>query len=76
MTTIRRRVLRPPRLPSQPVPVDRFRLAVEKKHRQLEQERIVLARWMTRLKRAFHSIERRQVRVVRLEREIARLERV
>ncbi len=37
-------------------------------------EQALLARWMGRLKRAFHAVEKSQAQVARLEREIARLE--
>ncbi|HKB35755.1 MAG TPA: hypothetical protein VKD72_04830 [Gemmataceae bacterium] len=43
-------------------------------HARLDAERATLARWMTRLKRAFHFVEKSQARAGRLEREIARLE--
>ena len=42
---------------------------------RLEAEQQSLARWMTRLKRAFHAVENNlSERRCRLEREIARLE--
>jgi len=41
---------------------------------RLDQERAALARWMTRLKRAFHAVEKHQLRVARLERQITRQE--
>lgn len=41
---------------------------------RLESEQQSLARWMTRLKRAFHAVERSQRKATRLAREIARLE--
>jgi hypothetical protein len=40
----------------------------------LGQERITLTRWMARLRRAFHTVERTQQRISRLERQLARLE--
>jgi hypothetical protein len=75
MSTVRRRILRPDR----PVRPDRAadqrrRLAVAKAQRRLEQERVALARWMSRLKSAFHAVERGQLRVARLERKLAQLE--
>jgi hypothetical protein len=36
--------------------------------------RATLARWMTRLKRTFHAVERSQRNVARIERLLARLE--
>jgi len=41
---------------------------------RLEVERASLARWMTRLKRSFHSFEKIQARVSRLEKDIAKFE--
>jgi hypothetical protein len=42
---------------------------------KLEAEQQCLIRWMSRLKRAFHAVEKQQQKVTRLEREIARLQR-
>ena len=75
MSTVRRRILRS----DLPIRTDRaadqrHRLAVAKAQRRLEQERVALARWMSRLKRAFHAVERGQLRVARLERKLAQLE--
>jgi hypothetical protein len=41
---------------------------------KLEAEQQSLSRWMSRLKRAFHAVEKQQQKVTRLEREIARLQ--
>jgi hypothetical protein len=41
---------------------------------RLETEQQTLSRWMSRLKRAFHAVEKQQQKVTRLEREIARLQ--
>ena len=70
MTTVRRRhVIRPPatsnQAPSRRLPALRSKL-------ELEQE--ALSRWMTRLKRAFHSFEKFQQRTARLEKQIRTLE--
>ena len=70
MTTIRRRnVIRPPasstHSPSRRLPALRSKL---------EREQETLARWMTRLKRAFHSFEKFQQRTARLEKKIRTLE--
>jgi hypothetical protein len=75
MSTVRRRILRPD-LPVRPdrAADQRRRLAVAKAQRRLEQERVALARWISRLKRAFHAVERGQLRVARLERKLAQLE--
>lgn len=40
----------------------------------LAKERAGLARWMARLKRAFHTMEKSQARIARLERSLLRLE--
>ena len=70
MTTPRRRVLRPLRLDNsdgareRKLAARRVRLAAEKQS---------LDRWMTRLKRAFHAVEKQQTKVARLERAIEQL---
>jgi hypothetical protein len=71
MTTPRRRILRPPRVP-QPDPRQAERL--RKLHERLATDRAALARWMTRLRRAFHRVEQLQRSVARAEREIHRSE--
>lgn len=67
--TPRRRVLRPamsaPKAVSAQLSSWRARLAVEQQ---------ALSRWMTKLKRAFHSLEKHQQRVARLERQIRQME--
>jgi lipid II:glycine glycyltransferase (peptidoglycan interpeptide bridge formation enzyme) len=47
---------------------------IEKLRTRLSQERTSLARWQTRLKRAFTTVEKHQKRIGRLERQIAFLE--
>ena len=69
--TPRRRVIRPPR-PATNDALRQRKLADRGTRLQLEQQR--LSRWMSRLKRAFHAVEKQQKTVSRLEREIARLE--
>jgi hypothetical protein len=69
MTTVRRRVLRPPA--SATTSVSRRLPALRTK---LEREQEALMRWMTRLKRSFHSLEKHQLRTARLERQIRTLE--
>ena len=69
MTTVRRRVIRPPA--SSTNSVSRRLPALRTK---LERERESLTRWMTRLKRAFHSVEKHQLKTARLERQIRTLE--
>ena len=56
MTTVRRRVLRPARLPATADASTVMR--VEKRRAKLEYERRSLARWMARLRRAFHAMEK------------------
>jgi len=69
--TPRRRVLRSPR----PVPVDTAQQRkLASRRTRLQTEHQSLSRWMSRLKRAFHAVEKQQQKVSRLEREIARLE--
>jgi septal ring factor EnvC (AmiA/AmiB activator) len=70
MTAPRRRIVPPAAATSSRPQAAPQRLA--KLHRQLEQERAALARWMRRLKRAFHSMERLQQRIACIERQIAR----
>jgi hypothetical protein len=71
MTTPRRRILRPPR-PTQPDPRRAERL--RKLRERLAVDRAALARWMTRLRRAFHRVELLQRSMARVEREIHRSE--
>jgi predicted RNase H-like nuclease (RuvC/YqgF family) len=44
------------------------------KREQLDKEQQTLGRWMSRLRRAFHAVEKQQRRVANLERTIARLD--
>jgi hypothetical protein len=71
MSTVRRRVLRPPRGTA---PDPQKQLQIEKRRTKLELERASLDRWMLRMKRAFHAFEKQQHRVSRLERQIRQLE--
>ena len=70
-TTLRRRVIRPQR-PATDDTLRQRKVAARRTRLQLEQQS--LSRWMSRLKRAFHAVEKQQKAVSRLEREIARLE--
>lgn len=68
MSTPRRRVIRPPAL---------FRITTPrllKLRSKLDREQRSLQRWLIRLKGSFHSFEKIQLRVTRLEREIHSLE--
>ncbi len=70
-TAVRRRVLRPVR----PDPDDSQRQQKQAtKREQLRKEQQHLGRWMARLKRAFHAVEKQQRRVARIERQVAILE--
>lgn len=69
--TPRRRIIRPANPQANSQHHDRQN---QKLRARLEQERTALNRWMARLRRAFHSVEKIQRRVVRLERQIANLE--
>jgi septal ring factor EnvC (AmiA/AmiB activator) len=71
MPVPRRRLIRSPALPdSRP---DRQR-KVQKLRDRLAHERTTLARWQTRLKRAFNAVEKSQKRIARLERQLTNLE--
>jgi hypothetical protein len=65
----RRRLVRPTADPPRsPCP-----LRLQKLRTRLGQERATLAHWMARLRRAFHTVERTQQRIARLERQVTRL---
>ena len=71
MNAPRRRVLRPLRaIASEPHRQEKLL----KYRGRLHKEQQVLARWMSKLKRAFHAMERQQRKVARLEGVIAQLE--
>lgn len=70
-TTPRRRVLRT--APTATDDTARLRKLGTRRIR-LQAEQQVLTRWMPRLRRAFHAVEKQQQKISRLEREIARLE--
>jgi hypothetical protein len=72
MTEPRRRIVRqPPQVPvSDPYQQARLRRLRER----LADERASLARWMTRLRRAFNAVLKRQRAVARIEREINKRE--
>ena len=48
---------------------------IQKLRSRLEAERKALHRWMARLKRAFHAVEKIQRRINRIEHQLARLEK-
>ena len=70
MTTPRRRVLRPVR--EEPPDPQHERLR-QRRQAQLAQERAAFERWMARLRRAGNEVAKRQKRIVRLERLLARM---
>ena len=70
-TTPRRRVLRSPQTMTEDTARQR-KIATRRTRLQSEQQ--VLSRWMSRLRRSFHAVEKQQLKISRLEREIARLE--
>lgn len=72
MTMPRRRLIRPALVPVVPNP-QRQRQA-QKMRERLEHERAALARWQTRLRRAFNAVEKCQRTIARLERKINHLE--
>ena len=72
MSTPRRRLVRPATSPLPPEPQDQRR--IQKLRAQLEHERVALARWQKRLRRAFTTVEKLQAKVARIERNITALE--
>lgn len=72
MSMPRRRLIRPTLAP---VPTNPNRQRqVQKLRDRLEHERIALARWQKRFKRAFNSVEKIQARIARIERQLSLLE--
>ena len=72
MSTARRRLVRPPAAAPASDPNRTRRL--QRLRARLEKERAALARWMVRLKRSFHAMERLQRSAARVERQITTLE--
>jgi septal ring factor EnvC (AmiA/AmiB activator) len=72
MPNPRRRIVRPPSLTASPSPQHQAR--AQKLRQRLDQERSALARWQTRLKRAFNTVQKQQKCIARLERQITQLE--
>ena len=68
MTRVRRRILRPPAEPAVDTTEARRR---QRWREQLIADRQALRRWMSRFKRAFHTIDRLQSRISRLERQLS-----
>lgn len=67
MNEPRRRIIRPPLVAT-------ASSMLERRRHQLNLERAGLARWLSRLKRAFHKVDRHHRRIRSLERQITRLE--
>jgi hypothetical protein len=72
MSTPRRRIVRPAS-PTDPAAQRRQR-RVQKLRGWLVEDRSALDRRMSRLRRAFHAVERLQQRVARLDRQLSSLE--
>jgi len=68
---MRRSIIRPASIP---LPNPQRQQQVQRLRSRLDKERTSLARWMSRLKRSFHAVEKGQLRVSNLERRITRLE--
>ncbi len=68
MSQVRRRVLRPAPITTVDAPESRRK---ERQRQQLVADRLSLRRWMTRLKRAFNTVDRLHARIARLERSLA-----
>ena len=67
---VRRRVIRPPA--PEPLSVLRHQERQRKQQARLAKEREIFDRWMVKLRRAFHTVERSQRKIARLERDLAR----
>ena len=72
MTKVRRQIQRQHR--ENPAVEVRRIARIRKKYDDLIKEQEALSRWMTRLKRAFHKVEKLQERIARMERQLAELE--
>jgi lipid II:glycine glycyltransferase (peptidoglycan interpeptide bridge formation enzyme) len=70
MTTPRRRIIRPTVVLSNPPSHEK----ISQVRSRLQKERGDFARWMSRLKRAFHVVEKTQQRINRLERQLTQME--
>jgi hypothetical protein len=71
MSMPRRQIVRPAPIPT-PDPDRQRRL--QRLRARLEEERAACTRWMPRLKRAFHAVEKSQLKIARLERQITQME--
>ena len=71
MTTLRRRLVRPPSPPSENGQLQR---QLRTLRGNLERERLALVRWQIRLKRAFNAVTKHQKRITRIERQLIQME--
>lgn len=67
-TATRRRVLRPA---ATPLADHRLQIQLQRKRSQLEKERATFNRWLRRVRRAFHAVEKQQAKIARIERQLA-----
>lgn len=72
MSMPRRRLIRPALTPA-PINPNRHR-QVQKLRERLEHEHAALARWQTKLKRAFNTVEKCQKAISRIERQLTQVE--
>jgi hypothetical protein len=72
MTTPRRRIIRPTR--NGPAADPQRQRQLQRLRERLAHERVALARWQKRLRRAFTAVERSHKALARLERRVAQLE--
>ncbi len=70
MTNPRRRVIRPPACT---VGNARQQAKIDKLRARLQKERTSQARWLSKLKRAFHAFEKQTMTIARLEKELSKL---
>jgi septal ring factor EnvC (AmiA/AmiB activator) len=71
VATPRRRLIRLPDTPEQTTQQNQPK--IQKLRESLARERAALARWQTRLKRAFNSVDKIQQRIARIEKQITTL---
>jgi chromosome segregation ATPase len=71
MTAPRRRIVRP--VGNGQTNTQQRQRQLQRLQERLEHERIALARWQKRLRRAFNTFEKLHATITRLERQIARL---
>lgn len=72
MSTPRRQIIRPI---LNTAPTNPQHRQIQRQRHRLDTERAALTRWMGKLRRAFHVVEKLQRSVTRLERKISQLER-